>query len=54
VFLFAKCLQALGFADVGYGLYLGMTRDGGLWRELELTLVGIAIFCAGRLLERRA
>jgi hypothetical protein len=54
VFLFAKCVQAMGFADVGYGLYLGMTREGAMGKELELALVGVAIFYVGRLLERWA
>ena len=42
---------------MGFGLYLGMTAEfaeRGLWRELELTIVGLAIFYLGRLLERRA
>jgi hypothetical protein len=57
VFFVAKALQAIGVVDVGFGLYLGMTAESperGLWRELELTIVGLAIFYLGRLLERRA
>jgi hypothetical protein len=54
VFFVAKALQAIGVIDVGFGLFLGMTTDGGLWRELELTVVGLGIFYVGRLLERRA
>jgi hypothetical protein len=53
VFFVAKALQAIGVVDVGVGLYLGMTAERGLWRELELTVVGLAIFYLGRLLERR-
>jgi len=53
VLLFAKVLQAIGFADVGYGLYLGIAR-GDLWQELYLALTGLGIFYAGRLLERWA
>jgi len=54
VFFVAKALQAIGVVDVGVGLFFGMTAEQGLWRELELTLVGLAIFYLGRLLERRA
>jgi hypothetical protein len=53
VFLFAKILQAVGFAHVGIGLYLGI-REGDLWKELYLALSGLAFFSIGRLLERRA
>ncbi len=57
VFFVAKALQAIGVVDVGVGLFLGMTAESaeqGLWRELELTIAGLAIFYLGRLLERRA
>jgi hypothetical protein len=53
VFFFAKMLQALGFAHVGLGLYLGIAQDD-MWKELYLTLTGVAFFLVGRLLERRA
>jgi hypothetical protein len=53
VFFVAKALQAIGLVDVGAGLYLGLTMDRGMWKELELTLVGLVLFYAGRLLERR-
>jgi len=53
VFLFAKILQAVGFAHVGIGLYLGITEND-MWKELYLTLSGLAFFAIGRLLERRA
>jgi hypothetical protein len=51
VFVFAKVLQAIGFADVGYGLFVGMTQ-GDLWKELYMALTGVAFFYTGRLLER--
>jgi hypothetical protein len=54
VFFLAKALQAFGVVDVGVGLYFGVTAENGMWKELELTLVGLALFYAGRLLERRA
>ena len=53
MFFFAKLLQAVGFAHVGLGLYLGIVRDD-MWKELYLALTGIGFFIAGRLLERRA
>jgi hypothetical protein len=53
VFLFGKVLQAIGFADVGFGLYRGMVRDD-MWTELYMLVAGTALFYLGRLLERRA
>jgi hypothetical protein len=52
VFIFAKALQAVGLVDVGYAIYAGM-RDGLSPSPLPV-LVGLAVFYAGRLLERRA
>jgi len=53
VLLFAKVLQAAGVADVGLGLWIGITQDD-LWKELYMALTGLALFGLGRLLERRA
>jgi hypothetical protein len=53
VFFFAKVLQAIGFAHVGIGLYLGVTQDD-MWKELYLALSGLAFFWVGRLLDPRA
>ena len=53
MFLFAKVLQAIGFAHVGIGLYLGLTQDD-MWKELYLALSGLVFFTVGRLLEPRA
>ena len=50
--LFAKVLQAVGFAHVGLGLYLGIAHDD-MWKELYLALSGLAFFTIGRLLEPR-
>ena len=52
MFLFAKILQAIGFAHVGIGLYLGMTQDD-MWKELYLATSGLAFFAIGRWLEPR-
>ena len=53
MFYFAKMLEAIGFAHVGLGLYLGISQDD-MWKELYLALTGIGFFVVGRLLERRA
>jgi hypothetical protein len=52
VFIVAKGLQAVGIADVAYGLYAGMIWDD-MWMELRMALAGLALFGVGRLLERR-
>jgi hypothetical protein len=53
VFLFAKLLQAVGFAHVGLGLYLGIAQDD-MWKELYLALSVVAFFVVGRYLEPKA
>jgi hypothetical protein len=53
VFLLAKVLQAVGFAHVGLGLYLGLAYED-MWKELYLALSGVGFFWVGRLLEPRA
>ena len=53
MFFLAKVLQAIGFAHVGIGLYLGLSQDD-MWKELYLSLSGLAFFWVGRLLEPRA
>jgi len=52
MFYLAKFLQAVGFADVGYALFIGISQEN-LGREYRLALVGIAIFYVGRLIEQR-
>ena len=54
MFVLAKVIQALGVADVGYALYVGVTEEHSMGRELYLMLLGFAIFSVGRFLERRA
>ncbi|MFI5365331.1 MAG: hypothetical protein ACHQ4J_06875 [Candidatus Binatia bacterium] len=54
MFYLAKLIQALGFADVTYALFVGFTEEHGMGREMELMIIGAAIFYAGRLLERKA
>lgn len=50
MFFFAKVLQAIGFVDVGYALYLGIAKDD-MWQELYMSLTGLGIFLVGRMLE---
>ncbi|MGH7865228.1 MAG: hypothetical protein ACREQB_09570 [Candidatus Binataceae bacterium] len=53
MFIFAKVLQALGCADVGFALFLGISQNS-LAREFELTGVGILVFAAGYAVEALA
>ncbi len=54
MFFLAKIIQALGIADVGYALFVGVTQENGMGRELTLMMIGFAIFTFGRFLERYA
>jgi hypothetical protein len=53
MFYLAKFLQAVGFADVGYALFVGISEEN-LGREYRLALVGLLIFYVGRFMEQRA
>ena len=50
--LLFKFLEAIGFVTVGAGLFYGVTRNDE-WVELYFFLAGIAMYAAGRILERR-
>jgi hypothetical protein len=54
MFFLAKVIQALGVADVGYALFVGVTEEHSMGRELFLMMLGFAIFSLGRIVERRA
>ena len=54
MFFLAKVIQALGVADVGYALFVGVTEEHSMGRELYLMMLGFAIFSLGRLVERWA
>jgi hypothetical protein len=54
MFYLAKVIQAFGFADVSYALFVGFTQEHSMGREMELMMIGAVIFFAGRLLERKA
>ena len=53
MFYVAKVLQALGVADVGYALFLGIVQNYSMAEEIVLTLIGVGVFSMGRLLERK-
>jgi hypothetical protein len=54
MFYVAKILQALGLADIGYALYVGMMKNSSMAEEIVLTLIGLGVFSLGRVLERKA
>jgi hypothetical protein len=53
LFYVAKILQAVGIADVGYALFVGVLRDSSMAQEIILTLIGLGVFTLGRVLERK-
>ena len=53
MFYLGKVVQALGVADVGYALFVGLTEQNAMGRELYLMMLGFGIFSVGRLIERR-
>jgi hypothetical protein len=53
MFYLAKILQALGLADIGYALFVGIMRNTSMAEEIVLTLIGLGVFSLGRALERK-
>ncbi len=53
MFYVAKIFQAIGVADVGYALFMGIMRNYSMAEEIVLTLIGVGVFSLGRLLERK-
>ncbi|HEY5543772.1 MAG TPA: hypothetical protein VIM04_11025 [Candidatus Binatia bacterium] len=53
MFYVAKILQALGLADIGYALYVGIMNNSSMAEEIVLTLIGLGVFSLGRALERK-
>jgi hypothetical protein len=51
VYILGKVLEALGIADVGFALYVGMTQPHGMGNEFKLTGIGIVMFLAGYVVE---
>jgi hypothetical protein len=54
MFYVAKILQALGLADIGYALFVGIVKDSSMAEEIVLTLIGLGVFSLGRVIERKA
>jgi hypothetical protein len=53
MFYVAKVLQALGLADMGYALFVGIMRNSSMAEEIVLALIGVGVFSLGRALERK-
>jgi hypothetical protein len=53
MFYVAKILQALGLADIGYALFVGIMRNSSMAEEIVLTLIGFGVFSLGRALESK-
>ena len=53
MFYVAKILEAVGLADMGYALFVGITKNFSMAEEIVLALIGLAIFSLGRALERK-
>jgi hypothetical protein len=53
MFYVAKILQALGLADIGYALFVGIMRNSTMAEEIVLALIGLGVFSVGRALERK-
>jgi hypothetical protein len=53
MFYVAKILQAMGLADIGYALFVGVMRNSSMAEEIVLTLIGLGVFSLGRALERK-
>jgi uncharacterized membrane protein len=53
MFYVAKTLQALGIADVGYALYVGIMQSYSMAEEIVLALIGVGVFSLGRVLEKK-
>ena len=53
MFYMAKFFEALGIADVGYAVYVGIVQHASMAEEIVLTLIGVGIFSLGRTLENK-
>jgi len=53
MFYLAKILQALGLADIGYALFVGIVKNSSMAEEIVLTLIGLGVFSLGRAIERK-
>ena len=48
----AKILQILGIFEVGFAVIEGIREELTMWQELILSLIGLAIFTVGWVLEK--
>jgi hypothetical protein len=46
-------LQVIGITEVGLSLFIGLTWEGAMLKELSLMLGGVIIFYLGRFLEAK-
>ena len=53
MFYVAKIFQAIGVADVGYAVYVGIVQHASMAEEIVLALIGVGLFWLGRALEQR-
>jgi len=51
VYILGKVLEALGCADVGFALFVGITQPHGMGSEFKLTGIGILVFLVGYIVE---
>ncbi len=49
----AKILQILGIFEVGFAVIEGIREELTMWQELILSLIGLAIFTVGWVLEKK-
>lgn len=54
MFYVAKVVQAFGIAGVGFAVFVGIFQGIAMAEEIILTLIGVAVFALGRLLESKA
>ena len=52
-FYIAKGLQLAGLLGMPLALYIGISQDDGIGRELGYAALGASIFYLGYLMERR-
>lgn len=51
MYVFGKVLEALGCADVGFALFVGLTQPHGMGNEYKLAGIGILVFLVGYVVE---
>lgn len=52
MFYFGKSLQAASLAVLALALYVGLTEEGAIRKELMFLCFGVAVFLAGRFSEK--